>query len=534
MKIALAQINPIVGDVSSNLDKILHALDQVFAQKEDIDLIVFPELALTGYPPEDLLYSDALLARAADSLSMIQKRLHTAVAVIVGLPGVAGGELRNLAAFISHNDIQYVAKQKLPNYGVFDEARYFVAGEGSQCIEWKERRLGVMICEDGWSDSVAKQLKADGAEMLIQLNASPYYLHKQKDRFEVGKARVQETGLPLLTCNLVGGQDDLLFDGRSFILDSDHRLLGELPAFEESIGFFDLETRLFDAPKASHFTSDAAELYTALVMSIRDYFGKNGFKGAVVSLSGGVDSALVLALAVDALGADHVMAVTLPSRYSAEMSMIDARAECEHFGIPYQEFSIEPCFEAALNTLSPIFKDLPSDVTEENLQSRVRGLIAMACANKFNRLLLTTGNKSELAMGYCTLYGDMAGGFAPIKDLYKHQVYALARYRNTLSKAIPERVLTRAPSAELRMDQKDEDTLPKYALLDAILECLIERGMSIEAVISEGYEEALVREIASKLAKAEYKRRQAVLGPKVSRRAFGKDWRYPVTSGFRV
>jgi len=460
------------------------------------------------------------------------------IGILIGYPEYEGGHIYNAACLARGGRV--LARHRkacLPNYKVFDEKRYFTPGSEPTVVEFDGFRLALLICEDVWEPQPAAAAKAHGAEALLVINASPYEIHKQREREQVVAERVRETQLPAVYLNLVGGQDELVFEGNSFAMDAQGRLSMRAPAVEEGLYCVELERR--GSAVAPVPASVAPELpdeqivYRVLVLGVRDYVNKHGFVGVVMGLSGGVDSALTLTIAVDALGAERVHAVSMPSRYTAQMSQEDASRQCQALGVRLSTISIEGMFEAALEALRQEFAGRAPDITEENIQSRCRGVLLMAISNKTGRMLLTTGNKSEMAVGYATLYGDMAGGFAPIKDCNKLLVYRLARYRNTLGAVIPERVLTRAPSAELRPDQKDTDSLPPYEVLDPILEAFIEEDLSVEEICERGFDRAVVARVLDMVKRAEYKRRQAPPGVRVSRRAFGRDWRYPITNGYR-
>ena len=532
--IALAQINPIVGDLSGNAKLIRDAAE--VAHRAGAKLLITPELALTGYPPEDLLLRPAFIEAAADTLDQLRTALaaYPGLAVVVGHPLQTPQGLHNAASVLRNGQcIASYAKHELPNNEVFDEVRYFTPGHAPCVFDIEGCAIGVIICEDAWHTGPATKAKAAGAQVLISLNASPYHLHKENLRLEVLRNLITTTGLPLIYVNAVGGQDELVFDGGSFALDSKGLVATAMPQFESGVGVVrigqDGQPELGAIAPSQSMESQA---YSALVLGVRDYVHKNGFPGVIIGLSGGVDSALVLAIAVDALGAEHVRAVMMQSPYTAEISWVDARALASNLGVQYDEIPIGSAVAALEGALASQFAGLAPDTTEENIQARVRGTLLMALSNKTGRLVLTTGNKSEMAVGYCTLYGDMAGGFAVIKDIPKTVVYKLCAYRNTLAPVIPERILTRAPSAELRPDQTDQDSLPPYELLDAIVEGYMEQNQSIASLIERGFDEASVRKITRLIKLNEYKRRQAPPGVRVTTRAFGRDWRYPITSRF--
>jgi NAD+ synthase (glutamine-hydrolysing) len=532
--IALAQINPVVGDLSGNATLISEAA--AVAHRAGAKLLITPELALTGYPPEDLLLRPAFIEAAADTLDQLRIALAAfpGLAVVVGHPLKTPQGLHNAASVLRDGKcIASYAKHELPNNEVFDEVRYFTPGSAPCVFDIEGCAIGVIICEDAWHAGPATQAKAAGAQILISLNASPYHLHKENLRLEVLRKVIGATGLPFIYVNAVGGQDELVFDGGSFALDANGLVATAMPQFESGVGLVtigqDGQPELgVIAPSASM----ESQAYSALVLGVRDYVHKNGFPGVIIGLSGGVDSALVLAIAVDALGAEQVRAVMMQSPYTAEISWVDARALANNLGVQYDEIPIGSSVAALEGALASQFAGLAPDTTEENIQARVRGTLLMALSNKTGRLVLTTGNKSEMAVGYCTLYGDMAGGFAVIKDIPKTLVYKLCAYRNTLAPVIPERILTRAPSAELRPDQTDQDSLPPYELLDAIVEGYMEQDQSIASLIERGFDEASVRKITRLIKLNEYKRRQAPPGVRVTTRAFGRDWRYPITSRF--
>ncbi|CAK0776527.1 Glutamine-dependent NAD(+) synthetase [Gammaproteobacteria bacterium] len=535
LRVVMAQINLLVGDVPGNFSRILdaafHARDCLCA-----DLVVFPELTLTGYPPEDLLFSSELLMHVTRALEELRSRVH-GIYLLVGHPERVQEKLYN-AASVLHNGqiIGTYYKHILPNYAVFDEKRYFSAGREPLVVDVAGVAIGVTICEDLWHPGPAGVTARAGAQVLINLNASPYCMSKTAERETILRERVIESGLPIVYVNLVGGQDELIFDGESVVMNAAGTIIQRALPFEESLTLVEFSTeenRLFPIPgECSTVLSVEASVYRALVLGVRDYIQKNKFSGALVGLSGGVDSALTLTIAVDALGAERVHAVMMPSRYSAAMSLEDARTEANALGVQQSVLPIEATFQSFLATLADEFAGLPADITEENLQARCRGVLLMALSNKNGRLVLTTGNKSEMAVGYATLYGDMAGGFAAIKDVPKTLVYRLARYRNHLSPVIPERVLTRPPSAELRPDQRDDDNLPPYEILDPILEKYIEEQACPEDIIAAGYDPATVQRVVTLVNRAEYKRRQAPPGVRITRRAFGRDRRYPITFGF--
>jgi NAD+ synthase (glutamine-hydrolysing) len=533
-QIALAQINPVVGDLSGNAKLISDAAEVAYSA--GAKLLITPELALTGYPPEDLLLRPAFIEAAADTLDQLRFALaaYPGLAVVVGHPLKSPQGLHNAASVLRDGQcIASYAKHELPNNEVFDEVRYFTPGNAPCVFDIEGCAIGVIICEDAWHAGPASQAKAAGAQVLISLNASPYHLHKENLRLEVLRKVIGTTGLPLIYVNAVGGQDELVFDGGSFALDTNGLVATAMPQFETGIGLVTIDKN--GEPELGLIApsqSMESQAYSALVLGVRDYVHKNGFPGVIIGLSGGVDSALVLAIAVDALGAEQVRAVMMQSPYTAEISWVDARALASNLGVQYDEIPIGSAVAALEGALTSQFAGLAPDTTEENIQARVRGTLLMALSNKTGRLVLTTGNKSEMAVGYCTLYGDMAGGFAVIKDIPKTLVYQLCAYRNSMAPVIPERILTRAPSAELRPDQTDQDSLPPYDLLDAIVEGYMEQNQSIASLIERGFDEASVRKITRLIKLNEYKRRQAPPGVRITTRAFGRDWRYPITSRF--
>ena len=550
--ISIAQLNFVVGDLQGNVRKIIDAARQ--AHGRGARLLLTPELALCGYAAQDLYLRPAFIAACEQALAEVQAATADlpGLTVVLGHPQRVAGGAPDAAGRLCHNAASVLragrvlhtyAKQELPNYDVFDECRYFVPGGESCVFEADGLRLGLLICEDAWLGGPAQRARQAGAELLLTLNASPYHLGKGAEREQVMRQRVQETGLPLVYAHLVGGQDEVIFEGRSFALNADGTVAARAGGFEEELLFAQVDT----AQGAIKITGSEqpwigweAELWHALVLGVRDYVGKNGFPGALLGLSGGIDSALVLAIAVDALGADKVRTVMMPSPYTADISWIDAREMAERLGVRHDEIAIAGQFDAFRAALAPLFAGKPEDTTEENLQARIRGTLLMALSNKFGAVVLTTGNKSELATGYCTLYGDMAGGFAAIKDVLKTRVFALARWRNANDpfgrggNPIPERIITRPPSAELRPDQKDQDSLPPYEVLDAIIERYMENNEPMEDIVRAGFNAADVERVTRLIKLNEYKRCQAPVGVRVTRRAFGKDWRYPITNHFRA
>lgn len=534
--IAIAQINPLLGDLPGNAQLISQAAADAFAK--GATALITPELSLTGYPPEDLLLRPAFIEAAQEELNRLTLELKKfpGLVVIVGHPKRTAAGLQNYASVLRDGQvIAGYAKQELPNHEVFDEVRYFVAGNQACVFENAGIRYGLILCEDAWHAGPAKQAHDAGAQVLLVLNASPYHLQKESLRIEVLRKQIALNKMSLIYVNAVGGQDELVFDGGSFALNSQGEVVMAMPQFDVGLGFINLNGA--GEPEQGQIAppqSIEAQAYQALVLGVRDYIHKNRFPGVIIGLSGGVDSALVLAIAVDALGADKVRAVMMPSRYTADISWIDAREMAKNLGVQYDEIPISGPVDALEQSLAEQFQGLQPDATEENIQARVRGTLLMALSNKTGRLVLTTGNKSEMAVGYCTLYGDMAGGFAVIKDIAKTLVYRLCAYRNSLGSVIPERILTRAPSAELRPDQKDQDSLPSYEVLDAIVERYMEQNQSIAQIVTAGFDSESVEKVTRLIKLNEYKRRQAPPGIKVTTRAFGRDWRYPITSQFRA
>lgn len=544
----MAQLNLTVGDLAGNANKIIVASQTAYAQ--GARLVLTPELSICGYPPEDLLLRPSFIEACDAAVDQVAQALAplSGLHVVVGHP--QGTDVRTKSTAIQQRTNQATvlsggvrvasyAKRELPNYQVFDERRYFAAGT-APCVvaipgaSGQRVRVGLLICEDAWFDAPCQSAKAAGAQVLAVINASPFHVGKQAERTVRMQSGALLTGLPLIYAHCVGGQDEIVFDGGSFALHADGSLAGRAKSFEEQVWLVDWQT------PPERVQDDLSDLWHALVLGVRDYVQKNGFPSVLLGLSGGIDSALVLAIAVDALGADRVRCVMMPSPYTAEISWLDARDMAKRLSVRYDELSIIPEFEAFKATLAHEFAGLPEDATEENIQARIRGTLLMALSNKFGSIVLTTGNKSEMATGYCTLYGDMAGGFAVIKDVAKTTVFKLARWRNqndpfgTGVNPIPERIITRPPSAELRADQTDQDSLPPYEVLDAILERYMENDQSIQAIVDEGFASADVERVTKLIKINEYKRRQAPIGIRVTHRSFGKDWRYPITSKFRA
>ena len=529
--IALAQLNFTVGDLTANGARIVAAMDE--ARKGGASLVVTPELALSGYPPEDLLLRPDFYRACSREIDRIMAHTH-GLTLLLGHPAERDGHHYNAASVIRDGRVVHTYyKQLLPNYEVFDEERYFDRGHADCVFELGGVRLGVNICEDLWSPAPAIAARAAGADLLIGINASPFHVNKGARRLAEVRQRVAETGMPVLYCNMVGGQDELVFDGASFAVDVTGTVAYRAPSFEERLDFVRYRDGRWAADGVAAERPVEEEVYEALKTGVRDYLGKNGFPGAIIGLSGGIDSALTLAVAVDALGAERVRAVMMPSPYTAQMSLDDSREMVARLGVRYDEIPISAAMETFGNMLAPQFEGLPADTTEENLQSRIRGMLLMALSNKTGAIVLTTGNKSEMATGYATLYGDMAGGFAVLKDLYKTFVYRLSAWRNSVGAVIPENIISRPPSAELKPDQTDQDSLPPYEVLDAIIEAYMERDESPREIIAQGYPEDDVRRTVAMLKRNEYKRRQAPVGIRITRRGFGRDWRYPITSRYQ-
>ncbi|ASP38927.1 NAD+ synthase [Bacterioplanes sanyensis] len=556
LTIHMAQINYHVGDIDGNVERICAAAHQAAGQGGDV--LVCTELAVTGYPPEDLLLRPSLTLRVEKALQRIAEASHD-IAIVVGYPWQQDGKLYNAAGFFWQGQCmgQYF-KQELPNYQVFDEKRYFSAGSEPQVINFKGHRIGLTVCEDIWFDTPMDASVAAGAELIVNLNASPFHQNKRGERQQQVGRHATRHQCPVLYVNQVGGQDELVFDGHSFAIDQQGRCAVQLPGWREMVAsvVWDGQTLSAGAScsigpdsnepdsnesewsepewnKSEPSESELSELYSALVLGVRDYVNKNRFPGVVLGLSGGIDSALTLAIAVDALGAERVKAVMMPFTYTSDMSKSDAEQQARSMGVRYESISIEPMYREFMQALAPAFAGADVDTTEENLQSRCRGVLLMAMSNKTGAMVLTTGNKSEMAVGYATLYGDMAGGYGALKDVYKTKVFALARYRNSLGEVIPERVITRPPSAELAPDQKDEDSLPAYEVLDDILQRYIENDDSADDIIRAGFDAEVVHRVLRLVDINEYKRRQAPIGVRVTRRGFGRDRRYPVTNGWR-
>ena len=539
LRCVMAQLNLVVGDVDGNTTRIVAAANEA-RDRYRADVVMLPELAVSGYPPEDLLFHSGMRLQVAHSIERLKKEVR-GIVLITGYPEYVDAHIFN-SAIVIRDGVVLANHRKacLPNYRVFDEKRYFTPGTEPTIIDVKGVRAGVVVCEDVWEAEPAKHAQLAGAQVLLIINASPYEVNKQIQREqEVVSRRVKETGLPSVFLNLIGGQDELVFDGNSFVMDANGVVTQRAPAFTEDLYVVDLEV---DASGKVHpvpativpLQSEEESVYAALVQGTRDYVDKHRFPGVVMGLSGGIDSSLVLCIAVDALGAHRVHSVAMPSRYTSQMSKDDAALQARNLHVKHSEISIEGMFEATLDALKHEFAGRPPDTSEENIQSRCRGVLLMGISNKTGKMLLTTGNKSEMAVGYATLYGDMAGGFAPIKDCSKMLVYRLARWRNSRAQVIPDRVIERPPSAELRFEQKDTDSLPPYEVLDPILEAFIEDDLSVDQIAARGFDRATVGRILELVKRNEYKRRQAPPGVRVSGRAFGRDWRYPITSGYKA
>jgi len=528
LNILMAQINPMIGAINANADHIINVIKN---HQTSHDLIVFPELVLTGYPPEDLLLRASFHQQIAEALTKISAVVEDCH-VLVGHPYITNAQCFNSATvFYQGNRLAIYHKQKLPNYAVFDEARYFTPGEKEPCVLTVDGyRFGIAICEDIWNNEPIDQLIQAGVKNLICLNASPFHYNKYQER-ETLLQGLAHRGFSVIYINQVGGQDELVFDGQSLAVDSNGKICARAKAFREDLSTVQIDNNIMSG-KIEPLLTKNESIYQALVFGLRDYVEKNGFPGVLIGLSGGIDSALTLAIAVDALGASRVHAVMMPSRYTAEMSVSDAQEQINTLGVSSNLLSIEPAYNAFLSTLAPAFEGYKTDTTEENLQARIRGTLLMALSNKTGKMVLTTSNKSETAVGYATLYGDMAGGFSVLKDLLKTQVYTLARYRNSVSAIIPERVLTRAPSAELAENQTDQDSLPNYDILDSIIIDYMENNLPASEIIDKGFKSDEVIKVIKLIQRNEYKRRQAAPGVKISPRAFGRDWRMPITSGF--
>jgi len=536
LRIALAQSNIPVGDVEGNTQRVIQtaieARDRLAA-----DLVLFPELTLTGYPPEDLLFHAGVRRQVQAGLQRVCAEVK-GITAVVGYPEYVDKTIYNACAVVRDGEqLLNYRKRELPNYKVFDEKRYFKPGMETSVLEIKGIRVGTLICEDIWEPTPARAAKAAGAQLIVVINGSPYSLNYQQRREAVVRERIADVGLPVVYLNLLGGQDELVFDGNSFVMNARGEVVQRMPPYKE--GLWPVDIDLKDGvvePRPAYIEplyAEEASVYGALVLGVRDYVEKHGFPGVVIGLSGGIDSALTLAIAVDAIGADRVHAVMMPSQYTSQLSLEEAAAQARQLGVRYDIISIENMFQSVEAALKDVFAGAKPDATEENIQARCRGILLMAISNKQGKMVLTTGNKSEMSVGYATLYGDMAGGFAPIKDCSKLMVYRLSRFRNAKSPVIPQKVIDRPPSAELRPDQKDTDSLPPYEILDAILELFIESDLSVDEITARGYDRAVVGRVLQMVKRNEYKRRQAPPGIRVSSRAFGRDWRYPITSGYQ-
>ncbi|ROQ17045.1 NAD+ synthase (glutamine-hydrolysing) [Marinimicrobium koreense] len=536
LSIAMAQINPLVGDIPGNAERILEQARRAEAQGADV--IVFPELTLSGYPPEDLLLRPSLALRIDRALDQL-KQADLGIVLVLGYPKVVAGRVFNMAGVVARGQLvcEY-AKQCLPNYQVFDEVRYFVPGDSACVFDLKGVPTALTICEDIWQPGPVEQARDAGAKLMLNLNASPFHKGKPREREQLLAERARQGHMPIVYVNQVGGQDELVFDGGSVAVNAQGDLCRRLPAWQESLELLQANWHDGSVHMAHQALApqqqDLDSVYQALVTGTRDYVNKNGFKGVVLGLSGGIDSALTLAIAVDALGPERVTAIMMPFRYTSELSQTDAAEQARRMGVRYHSLSIEPMYEAFMATLDPVFEGAKRDTTEENLQARCRGVLLMAWSNKRGDLVLTTGNKSELAVGYSTLYGDMAGGFDALKDVPKTLVFELSRHRNEQGEVIPPSVITRPPSAELAPDQKDEDSLPPYEVLDQILALYVEQDCSAEAIIARGFAREDVERVVRLVDINEYKRRQAPIGVRITQRGFGRDRRYPITSGWKL
>jgi len=537
LKVCLAQLNLLVGDISGNTQRVIEASGQ--AIEAGAQVILFPELTLTGYPPEDLLLRPSLELRITQALDAI-KASQLAIHIVVGYPKAVNGQLFNMAGvFFEGNCLGEYAKQNLPNFQVFDEKRYFTEGVGQSenVIHIQGIPTALSICEDIWHPGNLAAARAAGAKWMLNLNASPFHLDKPTHRQALLKERALEGDMPIVYVNQVGGQDELVFDGGSMVVDAAGELKASVATYDESLSYvdFSFKDKVCEsisgaiAPERPYLES----VYQALVLGVRDYVNKNGFKGVLLGLSGGIDSGLTIAIAVDALGKERVEAVMMPFKYTSKMSLVDAEEQANRLGVTYKVLPIEPMYDAFMSMLSDEFEGTKVDTTEENLQSRCRGVMLMAMSNKKGSMVLTTGNKSEMAVGYATLYGDMAGGYGVLKDVFKTLVFELSNYRNTLGEVIPERIITRPPSAELAPDQVDEDSLPTYDILDEILRLYIEEDCSAQCIIEEGFDADVVKRVLWLVDVNEYKRRQAPVGVRLTQRGFGRDRRYPITNGWK-
>ncbi|WP_136067989.1 NAD+ synthase [Modicisalibacter radicis] len=537
LTLVMAQLDPLVGDIPGNAERAIEAVREARIEHK-ADVVVFPELFLTGYPPEDLLFRESMETRLEAARARMAQKVARDVMVVIGYPGHRASGYHNLAGVLYNGEwLGEYAKQALPNYQVFDERRYFTPGDAPLVVEHGGARLGILVCEDLWDGSPARQCREAGADMLVTLNASPYHQNKPAERLALFAERAREVQRPVVYVNQIGGQDELVFDGGSLVVDAAGALRVRAPHWQVGlmpVRFVNRDGQWVpEAGEIEGLPEVEDNLYCALVTGLRDYVNKSGFQGVVLGLSGGIDSALSLAIAVDALGPERVQAVMMPYHYTAQISRDDAAEQARLLGVHYESLPIASMVEAANATLAESFAGAAQDTTEENLQSRCRGVLLMAISNKKGLMVLTTGNKSEMAVGYATLYGDMVGGYNALKDVYKTWVYRLARWRNTQGLAIPERVITRPPSAELAPDQQDSDSLPGYDTLDAILERYIERDMSAEAIIAAGFASEDVYKVVKLVDRSEYKRRQAPVGVRVTLRGFGRDRRYPIVNGWQ-
>lgn len=535
LTLALAQSHFQVGDLMGNARRMVRQAE--IARERGAHVIIFPELALTGYPPEDLLLRPSLQPRVQAAMALL--KAVEGIVLVVGYPHADQQRRFNSAAVIaSGHQRGFYHKQCLPNYGVFDEQRYFQAGRNQVMFDFAGRKIGLLICEDLWQTAPMQALQDNGADLAIVINASPFEIGKHQQRRTLLQTRAKTHNMPIAYVNLVGAQDDLVFDGGTMAVNADGCIAVDAPRFTEQLTLVTLkaDSNQFDLIGETPALSTPAETYQALVMAVRDYVNHSGFPGVILGLSGGIDSALSLAIAVDALGPERVNAVMMPYTYTAAISLEDAQAQARRLGVSYHVSEIHGLVHGFQQALAPYFGDRPADATEENLQARARGTLLMALSNKFGHLVLTTGNKSEMAVGYATLYGDMAGGYDVLKDVYKTQVFELARYRNSLEKipVIPERVITRPPSAELRPDQTDQDSLPPYDILDAILFGYIEQDQSLDQLVAQGFDADTVKRVLTLVDRNEYKRRQAAIGPRISSRAFGRERRYPLVNGWAL
>ena len=535
-KIALAQFSPFIGDIESNVQKMIEQANE--AKKQNAEIVVFPELSTIGYPAEDLLLRPSTAKRTAQAFEKLAS-VKDIVLVFGFVNHTDDGQRHNAAAVMKNGQVLGVYnKQNLPNYSVFDEKRYFNEGHQHLVFEYLGHKFGVLICEDIWSLNTVQQVAQLNVETVLVLNSSPYEVGKPQHRVVTLKELAKQLNINLVYVNQVGGQDDLIFDGTSFVINNSGEVALQAPSFKEDlfIADYQIENKAYQVVESAPALDTMAEIYQGLVLATRDYIQRSGFPGVILGLSGGIDSALTLAIAVDAIGADKVQAVMMPYTYTSQISVEDATEQAKRMGVTFGIAEIHPIVNSFMQTLFPFFGNSPADATEENLQARARGTLLMGLSNKFGNLVLSTGNKSELAVGYCTLYGDMVGGYAVLKDVYKTIVFELAKYRNSISETpvIPERVITRPPSAELRPDQKDQDSLPAYDVLDAILYAYIEEDQSQEDIIAKGFEREVVEKVIRLVDRNEYKRRQGAIGPRISSRAFSRERRYPIVNGWKA